>query len=780
MLQPGSVVGSYEVGESIGHGGMGVVYRAVHRDLDREVALKVLAPQFSGDEDYRRRFLSEARTLARLESNHIVAIYDAGEHQGSLYLAMQLVTDGDLSSWSRRFGPMPPVMALDLLRQVTTGLATAHDAGVLHRDIKASNVLLRRLPGGATRAYLCDFGIAQTADESHTRTGAVVGTWAYLAPERHRGVPASVSSDLYALGCLLWAMLTGHTPYQGSTEMEVALAHMNAPVPQLPGGSGDVRALNHLLARLLDKDPARRISSAGEVLAEIDRVAAAVRPGGPPLAAGAERTRTASYGGPTGARSDLPAGGPRGPGGPGRPGAPGAPGRAGGAPVRRRRGLVAGALALVLVAGLGVGVWALTSRDDDGDGGGTGDVPFADDTVPGIVEGATLTTTPCDGSTEGLRVTGVLPETGVLAQQAPPVLGGLGLAVSDINDAGGVLGQDVCQDVVDSGDDDTVASLLADGVDTDVVVGPIQSELSDTLPPVLDDEEVVNITPSSWVNDRSGVSRYAFRTIGDMDTMANALVRTMLDRVSSGDDVAFVTADEPFSLRSSAAIESALEEVSMECLLACPGAGQDVPESTTDFTAIAQQVATSGATAVVVNGYLDSSALLVALAATDFDGPVYLSAVSDTDFVDVPADILARTFSVFPAVQSSEDFQARVADWYALDSGGTVPTPFLSAESYDAVVLAALAAVRGGATDGDTIAENMGPVSGSGGGTQCASFRRCAALLEAGEEIVYRGVAVRGPFNEDNDLTEALFSTITFDEAGNAVRGDNQVLGRQR
>nr|WP_241728351.1 bifunctional serine/threonine-protein kinase/ABC transporter substrate-binding protein [Nocardioides zeae] len=772
-MQPGSVVGSYEVGESIGHGGMGVVYRAVHRDLDRQVALKVLAPQFSGDEDYRRRFLSEARTLARLESNHIVAIYDAGEHEGSLYLAMQLVTDGDLSSWSRRFGPMAPVMALDLLRQVTTGLAAAHDAGVLHRDIKASNVLLRRLPDGATRAYLCDFGIAQTADDSHTRTGAVVGTWAYLAPERHRGVPASVSSDLYALGCLLWAMLTGRTPYQGSTEMEVALAHMNAPVPQLPGGTTEVRALNHLLARLLDKDPARRIASAGEVLREIDGVMAAVRPGGAPLPAAAERTRTASYGGPTGGTGTLP-------GVPGRPGpAAGPSGASAGAPAGRRRGLVAAAVALVLLVGVGVGVGVWVSRDGGGDGDSPGEVPFADDTVAGVVDGATLSTTPCEDAPEGLRVTGVLPETGVLAQQSPPALGGLGLAVSDINDAGGVLGKPVCQDVVDSGDDDTVAALFEDGIDTDVVIGPIQAELADTLVPVLDDAEVVNISPSAWINDRSGVSRYAFRTIGDLDTMADALSRTMLDRVSSGDDVAFVTADEPFSLRSSAAMEAALEKVSMGCVLACPGAGQDLPETTADFSAVAQEVATSGAEAVLVNGYLDGSALLTALAATDFDGPVYFSAVSSTDFVDVPADILARTFSIFPAVQSSEDFRARVSDWYALDSGGTVPTPFLSAESYDAVVLAALAAVRGGATDGDTIADNMGPVSGSEGGTQCATFRRCAALLEAGEEVVYRGVAVRGPFNEDNDLTEALFSTITFDETGASVRGENQVLGRQ-
>ncbi|WP_028471883.1 protein kinase domain-containing protein [Nocardioides alkalitolerans] len=799
MQQPGGEIGSYQVGESIGHGGMGVVYRAVHKDLDREVALKVLAPQFSADEEYRQRFLSEARTLARLESNHIVAIYDAGQHEGSLYLAMQLVTDGDLSAWLGSYGPMPPAVALDLLRQVTEGLGTAHDAGVLHRDIKASNVLLRRLSDGSTRAYLCDFGIAQTADVSHTRTGGVVGTWAYLAPERHQGVPASQASDIYALGCLLWAMLTGSTPYAGVTDVEVAIAHMNAPVPQIPGGSPEVRALNHLLSRLLDKDPARRLGSADAVLDDLDQVAQVVGSGGAPLpsAGGAGRggapQRTGGSRAATapdrsvGSRGSAGSGGFGPPAGGGRTQAASYGGAPGHAPRKSKRTWIAAAVAVVLVVAGGVGATVLLNQGDEGGGGGGGgeettstEVPFADDTQPGIIADATLTTTPCEDSPGGLRVTGLLPETGILAQQSPPAYGGLGLAVSDINDAGGVLDEPVCQAVVDSADGDALTTVQSRDFATDVVIGPIQSELADTVVPVLDEEEIVSISPSAWINDRSGASPYAFRTIGDMTTMGDALARMILRRVDAGDGAAIVTADENFSIRSRDAIQTSLEQVGITCAFGCTGAGQDIPEDTVDFAPVVANVLASGAEVVVSSGYLDGSALLTALSAAGWTGPVYFSAVSDTEFVNVPADILANTGSIFPAKQAPQEFLDRVQDWYSLGEGGSVPTPFLAAESYDAVVLAALAATRGGGTDSETIADNMRAVSGSEGGTQCATFRRCAALLEADEEIVYRGVSGGGPINEDNDLTEALFSSITFDETGAAVRAEEQVQGRKR
>ncbi|MDF9715448.1 protein kinase [Nocardioides sp. ChNu-153] len=754
MLEPGGVFGSYLVGDSIGHGGMGVVYRAVHRDLDREVALKVLAPQFSTDEEYRQRFLSEARTLARLESNHVVAIYDAGERDGSLFLAMQLVTDGDLATWLRAWGPMPPAMALDLLRQVTTGLAAAHAAGVLHRDIKASNVLLRRLPDGATRAYLCDFGIAQTQDSSLTRPGGVVGTWAYLAPERHQGAPASPATDVYALGCLLWAMLTGHAPYTGGTDVEVAIAHIKAPVPQLPVAGPAEHALNHLLARLLDKDPFGRPPSAAAVLEEVDRAAAVVTPGagsgaGPVAAPAGDRTagstQAASYGG---------------------------------SPRRSRRGRwIAAAVAATVLAAGGIGAAVvLGDEPGGGGGGGGGEVPYADDTVPGVVD-APLSVTECDEEATGLRIGGLVPATGVLSRQAPGTAGGLGLAVSDINAAGGVLGEDVCHTVLDSGDGELLATLEDGGLAADAVVGPVESALAEAVVPYFEEEEVVHVTPAAYASDLSGVSPYSFRTIGEFGAMADALARLINDRARNAGSVAHLVAADLAAVRARDLVEERLGEAALTCAYGCTDAAQEIPQDATDLTAYAQAAVASGAEAAVVSGYMDGVALFTALEAAGWTGPIFLTSFSDDALAGAPAALLAETYSVFPAVVPEEEFSARVEEWYAEDSGGTVPTPFLAAESYDAVVLAALAATRGGATDGTTIAENMRAVSGSEGGTQCRTYRRCLALLEAGEEVVYRGVAVAGPFTEDHDLGDAWFSVFTFDETGEGTREDTQLLG---
>lgn len=770
--QPGSAFGNYDVQESIGHGGMGVVYRAVHRDLDREVALKVLASQFSADDEYRSRFLSEARTLARLESNNIVTIYDAGQHEGSLYLAMQLVTDGDLSVWLGSYGPMPPAVALDILRQVTTGLGAAHDAGVLHRDIKASNVLLRRLADGSTRAYLCDFGIAQTADVSHTRTGGVVGTWSYLAPERHQGVAASAASDVYALGCLLWAMLTGSTPYAGVTDVEVAIAHMNAPVPQLPGRSPAERALNQLLARMLDKDPARRLGSAGAVLDDIDQVAAVVSPDAGPVSA-ANRSRTGGSTGshavpPRDTRTQAATYGAHQPHQPHQP------------PRRRGRWIAGAVAAVVLVAATVGGVVLLGDRSGGGgdDDPTPGEVPFADDTEAGVVADAPLTVTECGADPAGLRIGGLLPFTGVLSTQAPAAEAGMGLAVSDINAAGGVLGEEVCHTTVDSGDEDALAEVYDAGIPVDGIVGPLEAQLAESIVPILEDEEIVHVSPTAWVSDISGVSPYSFRTIGDIGTMAGAIDRVIGQR-SRAASAALVVADDALAIRARDAVEQELESGSTSCVYGCEGMGQEIPEGTTDFSALAAEVVASGAETVVVAGFFDGPSLLTALAAAGWDRPIFLSSVADDVLTGAPVELMAQTYSVFPAVQAPEAFTERVDEWYSSDSGSSVPTPFISGESYDAVVLMALAAQRGGATDGATIAENMRAVSGSEGGTQCRTFRRCAALLEDGQEIVYRGVAVPAPFTEDNDLSEAWFSVFTFEESGLGTREEEQVLGRK-
>jgi hypothetical protein len=249
---------------------MGIVYLAEQAGLRRKVALKVLDPQLAANPEFVARFHAEAAALARIDSPHIVTIYDHAADKGFLYLAMQYVAGPDLAEHIATRGPLASDSALELFRQIMAGLHDAHSAEVIHRDVKPSNILLRT--GRETpHAYLCDFGIAQAGGPSEagvTRPGIVVGSLAYMAPERHHGVPATVQSDIYSAACVLWQMLTGNTPYSG-TEYQQITAHMHEPPPQLPQGIEQRDLLNRLLDWCMAKDPARRPASADEVVKAI-------------------------------------------------------------------------------------------------------------------------------------------------------------------------------------------------------------------------------------------------------------------------------------------------------------------------------------------------------------------------------------------------------------------------------------------------------------------------------------------------------------------------------
>ncbi len=271
----GETFGDYEIDGVLGRGGMGVVYAATHTRIRRRVALKVIAPELAGADEYRVRFLNEAATLVRLDSPHIIQVLDHGETDGSLYIATQLVAGGDLAG-RLESGPLPAGRALALAVQITSGVADAHRAGILHRDIKPSNVLVTG-PEDAPFAYLCDFGIARDTEPDHglTVTGAVIGTFPYLAPERFQGAPATTSTDVYALGCLLWAMLTGAPPY-GGTQFSMARDHVEAPVRQLAADEPWVADLNAVLAQSMAKDPAGRFATVDAMRVALDHVLAGV------------------------------------------------------------------------------------------------------------------------------------------------------------------------------------------------------------------------------------------------------------------------------------------------------------------------------------------------------------------------------------------------------------------------------------------------------------------------------------------------------------------------
>ena len=281
----GSTLGNFELLERVGGGGMGVVFKARQRSTGRIVAVKVIAPQFASDPEYRVRFAREAASMARVESPYVVGIVDHGEVDECLFLASQFVEGPDLGAYLAAQGPLPLPDALAVCQQLAEGLADAHAAGVLHRDIKPANVLLRDR-GGRWHAFLCDLGVASVEGAEVTRTGTMVGTTGYLAPERIDGAPASPASDVYALGCLLVAALTGTAPYVGS-EFVVMQAHRTQPVPQWAETDPSLVRLNAVVRRAMAKDPGQRFGSAAEFGAALAGVLAEGASGPAPVAAAA-------------------------------------------------------------------------------------------------------------------------------------------------------------------------------------------------------------------------------------------------------------------------------------------------------------------------------------------------------------------------------------------------------------------------------------------------------------------------------------------------------------
>ncbi len=258
----GTMVADYRVEALAGRGGMSVVYRARDERLGRDVALKLLAPELTDDEQFRKRFLRESRIAASLNHPNIVPVYSAGEIGGMLYLAMRFVEGADLKALLRRESRLEPARALALLGQVASALDTAHGHGLVHRDVKPANILLE----GASleTAYLADFGLTK-AEAS------------YVAPEQIRGQTLDGRADVYALGCVLYECLTGKPPFADASEVAVLYAHLHdVPSPASELRPGLPPALDVSLARALAKQPEERHRSAGELVADADEALAVV------------------------------------------------------------------------------------------------------------------------------------------------------------------------------------------------------------------------------------------------------------------------------------------------------------------------------------------------------------------------------------------------------------------------------------------------------------------------------------------------------------------------
>ena len=286
-VQRARELGSYRLVQLIGTGGMGEVWRATHRMLARPAAIKLIKPEILGSSGQREtagvveRFRREAEAASSLESPHTIRLYDFGETgAGTFYFVMELLDGLDLETLVRRHGPLPPERVVHVLRQSCHSLAEAHDRGLVHRDVKPANIYLCRLGRDYDFVKVLDFGLVKYGrDESILDTiketsELTTGTPAYMAPEMANGDPVDRRTDLYALGCVAYWLLTGELVFQADSALRMLIQHIQAePMPpSRRTGRAVPPALERLIMRCLEKDPARRPATADEVIAELDRM----------------------------------------------------------------------------------------------------------------------------------------------------------------------------------------------------------------------------------------------------------------------------------------------------------------------------------------------------------------------------------------------------------------------------------------------------------------------------------------------------------------------------
>jgi serine/threonine-protein kinase len=294
----GSQIAGYRLEDQICAGGMAVVFKAADERLGRKVALKVLSPELATDGEFRERFIRESRAAAAVDDPHLIPVYEAGQADGVLFIAMRYVVGGDVQALVRRDGPLSPARMAAIVSPVASALDAAHAAGLVHRDVKPANMLLDVRQGRPGHVYLADFGISRhiLSAAALTKTGSFLGTADYCAPEQIKGLPVDGRADQYALACTVFELLTGHTPFRRDEAAAVIWAHMTEPPPPLTAlKAGLPPRVDGVLAKALAKRPELRYATCRE-FAETLRVALGLTfydPDAPPIAqAGHQQAKT--------------------------------------------------------------------------------------------------------------------------------------------------------------------------------------------------------------------------------------------------------------------------------------------------------------------------------------------------------------------------------------------------------------------------------------------------------------------------------------------------------
>ncbi|MCT9139879.1 serine/threonine-protein kinase [Streptomyces violarus] len=262
----GKQIAGYRIEKEIGRGGMAVVYRARDLRLERTVALKLLAPELARNDTFRRRFTHESRAAAAIDHPHIVPVFEAGETDGVLYIAMRYVVGSDLRHLLDREGPLSPATTLRIAAQIASALDAAHDHGLVHRDVKPGNILVARGTDSdhPEHAYLTDFGLTKKSLSltGFTTVGQFVGTLDYVAPEQISGRPVDARCDVYGFACVVYEILAGHPPFRRDDDMALLWAHQYDEAPPLTEARPDLAPqADPVLARALAKSPDDRYPS---------------------------------------------------------------------------------------------------------------------------------------------------------------------------------------------------------------------------------------------------------------------------------------------------------------------------------------------------------------------------------------------------------------------------------------------------------------------------------------------------------------------------------------
>jgi len=379
---------------------------------------------------------------------------------------------------------------------------------------------------------------------------------------------------------------------------------------------------------------------------------------------------------------------------------------------------------------------------------------------------------------------GILPLTGNLAFLGPPEVAGVGLAISDINAAGGVGGASACHDIRDSGDstDMSVSTQSARQLvraGASVVVGAASSSVSLNFVDALTDAEIVQISPANTAVSLSGYSDYYFRTAPPDGIQGNAL--GSLISSDGFQRVAFIVFSDTYGTGLRDVVQETIEAGGGECTYGCTGDGDEFPAGQTTFSSEVNAAVSSNPDAIVVLAFDETKAIVPELVAAGWDpAATYFTDGNTADYSeDFDAGTLEGAQGTIPGADASGEFKDRLSGWAEFALGDALTDFAYGAESYDATVLAALAAVKGGATDSKTVQANLAAVSGATDGEECTTYADCVALLDEGSEIRYAGPSGIGPIDDENDPSSAFVGIYTFD-GDNAPQLSSTVEGSKQ